>query len=267
MGNRLGVERETLTLDRPDGKTFKVKTYSPKKYPLGLVVISPGAGGSENGLGYLAEYFSRHGWLVCVMEHLESNLAALKMHIREEEGLKKGLVEMVTDPSAYQGRMMEIQQVLTWAIGSTEGPKILAGHSMGAATVMMEAGATNKLDCHGADRFDAYIALSPQGPGMIFQEGAWEHLRKPMLLITGTKDQGIEGNLEWRLKTFENMTPGTQKLLGVIDGANHMNLCGRGFSGGTQECVFELVDLFLQKIMGKAEVKIRLSKKIDLTMK
>ena len=101
MGNRLGTERETLLLNRPDGKTFKVKTYSPQKTPLGLVVISPGAGGSENGLGYLAEYFFMDGWLVCVMEHLESNLAALKMHIREEGGLKEGLVEMVTDPSAY----------------------------------------------------------------------------------------------------------------------------------------------------------------------
>ena len=93
---------KTHQLKRADGKIFKVKILTPQTPPLGLIVVSPGAGGSENGYGYLVDYFATHGWLVCAMEHLESNLDSLWEHTKHQ-GLKKGLVEMVTDPSSYRG--------------------------------------------------------------------------------------------------------------------------------------------------------------------
>ncbi|MEY3314848.1 MAG: hypothetical protein RLZZ438_447 [Acidobacteriota bacterium] len=256
----------THQLTRPDGRAFKLKTYTPKINPLGLVLISPGAGGSENSYWYLADYFSNQGYLVGVMEHLESNLESLRAHTKHQ-GLKKGLMEMVTDPLSFWGRMMEIQEVLNWADGAVSGPKILVGHSMGAATVMMEAGAKNKLNCLGKDRFDAYIALSPQGPGLIFPEGAWVGLNKPMLLITGTKDHELDGDWTSRLLPFENMNPGTQKWLGVIQDADHMSLAGVGLSREPEGCVLELVGLFFKKNIGLKENKTPLLEKIKLTIK
>ena len=55
---------KTHQLKRADGKIFKVKILTPQTPPLGLVVVSPGAGGSENGYGYLVDYFATHGWFV-----------------------------------------------------------------------------------------------------------------------------------------------------------------------------------------------------------
>ena len=200
------------------------------------------------------------------MEHLESNLESLRTHTKHQ-GLKEGLIEMVTDPSSFRGRMMEIHAVLNWAKGVVSGPKILVGHSMGATTVMVEAGAKNKLDCHGKDRFDEYIVLSPQGPGLIFPEDAWVGLYKPMLLITGTKDRELDGDWTSRLLPFENMNPGTHKWLGVIQDADHMNLAGVGLSREPERCVLELVDLFFKKNMGIRENKTPIWEKIKLTIK
>jgi len=240
---------KTHQLKRADGKIFKVKILTPQTPPLGLVVVSPGVGGSENGYGYLVDYFATHGWLVCAMEHLESNLDSLREHTKHQ-GLKKGLVEMVTDPSSYRGRMMEIQGVLDWIEDSMGGPRILVGHSMGAATVMIEAGAKNNLGCQGKDRFNA-----------------WEHLNKPMLLITGTEDHELNGAWESRLKSFEGMKSGTHKWLGIIDGATHMNLAGVGLSRKPEQCVIELVDLFFKNNMGQIQGDLTTSLAITLVVK
>ena len=62
---------------------------------------------------------------------------------------------------------------------------------MGAVTVMLEAGAKNIIgvapSAAGLDRFDAYVALSPEGPGIIFSERAWHGIHKPLLVLTGTR--------------------------------------------------------------------------------
>ncbi len=257
---------KTHQLTRLDGKVFKLKTYTPKITPLGLVVISPGAGGSENGYRYLADYFSNRGYMVGVMEHLESNLKSLRAHTKGR-GLKKGLEEMVTNPLSYQGRMMEIREVLNWAKGIVGGPRILVGHSMGAATVMIEAGAISRLFIEGKDQFNAYVALSPQGPGLLFPDNAWSGIEKPMLLITGTEDHGLDSDWRTRLWSFENMKPGTQKWLGVIEGATHMNLAGVGLSRKPEWFVVELLDLFFQTHTGGKLVNLTTSKEIKLTIK
>jgi hypothetical protein len=48
------------------------------------------------------------------------------------------------------------------------------------------------------------VALSPQGPGSIFPETAWRGIAKPVLLITGTRDQALEGG--WQSRTSRSAT-------------------------------------------------------------
>ena len=119
---------------------------------------------------------------------------------------------------------------------------------MGAATVMIEAGARNKVGVQGADSFNAYIALSPQGNGSIFPENAWSGIRRPVLLITGTRDTELGGaSWETRTEPFTNMPPGC-KWLGVIDGASHLNLAGNGMSRKTETLTVQTISAFLDGI-------------------
>ena len=41
----------------------------------------------------------------------------------------------------------------------------------------------------GEDRFDAYVALSPSGPGSIFSADSWSNLHKPLYVLTGTREK------------------------------------------------------------------------------
>ena len=96
-----------------------------------LAVISPGAGGTENGYSYVAEGLRDHGYLAVVMGQKESGPGTLRSEIRSA-GVHGGPKDMVTDPSLQNDRMMDLAAALAWADKRCHYPfKVLLGHSMG----------------------------------------------------------------------------------------------------------------------------------------
>ena len=218
-----------------------------------LAVISHGAGGSEDGYRYLATAMSQNGFTTVVMGHRESGLQALRADMMED-GLMAGVRALVTDPQAEQARLLDVGAALAWASGQCAAPfRVLLGHSMGAITVMLEAGARNMIDVRsppaGQDRFDAYVALSPEGPGLVFPEHAWHGIRKPLLILTGTRDQSLKGGPEARLIPWHDLPgAGAQQCqwMGVIEDATHMNFAGNGVgAGGVDGIVTATIGSFL----------------------
>lgn len=229
-----------IVVVRADGTVEPVIVYEANAGRCApLALISPGAGGTERGLAYLAIALRQHGWTTLVLGHKGSG----------PDALRAGLLELTTDRSAYDGRFLDITAALTLQNRSCRDRRtVLIGHSMGAATVMLEAGAGNRLGLPaGKDRFDAYVALSPQGPGSIFPETAWRGIAKPVLLITGTRDQALEGGWQSRTKPFRDMRRGC-KALAVVDGATHMNFAGVGFAKGAEDVTTRLVLAFLDGV-------------------
>ena len=240
---------------RPGGQSTPLLVYAAQGSAVGcpaLALISPGAGGSENGYKYLAQALSREGYRVVVMGHRESGLDALSREMRKS-GFRRGLVELISSPQAEQARLLDITAALGWADSQCKATfRVLLGHSMGAITVMLEAGAKNKIGVPsppaGQDRFDAYVALSPEGPDPVFPRDAWSGIHKPLLAMTGTRDSGVAGGVEWRTMAWNNL-PGTSngcQWLGVIADATHMNFAGMG-SGAAQvdATVISAVSTFL----------------------
>ena len=138
--------QEVVSLLRQDQKAVQVATYSPRGPAcLGVAIISPGAGGSEKGYRYLGEAMSSFGYLAIVVGHQDSGRRALREHILSD-GLREGLSKLITDPEAYRGRFMDIAAAKKLAKSRCNAPdSVLIGHSMGAATTMMEAGARTSL--------------------------------------------------------------------------------------------------------------------------
>jgi dienelactone hydrolase len=237
---------ESITVTRSDGEKIPLRVYSPdtKECPP-VAIFSPGAGGTERGYRYIGEGLSRQGWLTLVVGHKESGPGTLRNEVFAS-GLHEGLYKMVTNPDLQRSRLMDIDGALKWVEADCKHPyKVLLGHSMGTDIVMFEAGAANKLGVAGGrDRFDAYVALSASGPGSIFADDSWKSIRKPMLILTGTKDKGLEGTWKWRTRPFEVLPPGC-KWLGVINGASHMNFAGIGMSGKTERLSLQTISLFL----------------------
>jgi predicted dienelactone hydrolase len=238
---------ETLSLRRQDGRSFEISVRAPSGATCrGIALVSPGAGGSAQGYRYLAEALASIGHLTVVIGHPESGRLALREHARGQ-GLREGLAELITEPEAYRARFMDIAAARQWASSRCNAPQaILVGHSMGAATVMIEAGARNRLGLQGSDAFDAYIALSPQGSGSIFPADAWSDVRKPTLLLTGTRDNELGGrSWETRTEPFASLPPGC-KWLGVIDGATHMHFAGNGLAQRSEALTIRTIGAFLE---------------------
>ena len=242
-----GRAQELVQAPRPDGAKTPLRVYTPSATGCApLALISPGAGGSEDGYKYLAEGLRDDGWRAIVMGHKESGRAALRSDMRQAGGIKNGVRELVDDPGAYNAREMDIKAALDWADTTCKAKyRVLIGHSMGARTVMVEAGAKNNLGVVGLHRFHAYVAISPDGPDPMFPEHAWTELSKPMLILTGTRDRSLAtGSYESRTIPYQDIPAGC-KWLGVIDGATHLNFAGVGFAGPTERLTLLETTAFL----------------------
>jgi len=245
----LGEPVLSVSIPAPNDTLLNAHVYPPSsKTCKGVAVVSHGAGGNERGYSYLGEFFASSSFLTVIPTHRLSDKSALT-RLRKDHGLEDALVKLTTNSKAYQERLADIGIAYAWAQKKCDsGFSVLLGHSMGAATVMLEAGATNLMGLSGKDRFDAYIALSPQGEGSIFNAKSWSSIQKPVLSITGTKDDELGGN-SWKNRTqpFKNMSAGC-KWLAVIDDATHLNFAGLGFSYRTEKYATEVIDAFLASI-------------------
>lgn len=193
-----------------------------------LAIISHGFGGNERGLPNLAAMLANNGFRVLVMGHQESGPAQLRAVLKAKDR-RAALIKAAGDPAAFRARFLDLDAIWKMATTICRPPfSLFIGHSMGAQTVMMEASAKARIGPMGRDRFDAYVALSPQGVGLRFNLGAWAQIRKPVLMITGTKDKGVDGDYTTRLSAFHGLPTGL-KWLAIVKGASHMNLGERGF--------------------------------------
>ena len=251
LWSSLAFGQELIKAARADGVQIPMRVYSPSTEGCAAIaIISPGAGGSEDGYSYLAKGLQEDGWRAIVIGHQESGRAALRSDIRQDHGIRSGLETLVDDPKAYKARLMDIGAALKWASSSCKAPFVaLLGHSMGARTVMVEAGAKNNLGVKGENRFDAYVALSPDGPGKMFPDDAWNGLHKPMLLMTGTRDKSLDGDWKSRTIPYDRMPAGC-KWLGVVSEASHMNFAGVGFAASTEKAVLIESKAFLDALRG-----------------
>lgn len=235
---------------REDGASVPLMVYHARADACqGVAIVSPGAGGTERGYAYLGEALAAMGHLAVVVGHAESGPGAVRERLRSAAGLREALGALITDPNAYRARSMDIAAASRWARAHCPGgPAWLLGHSMGAATAMIEAGAGNHLGLRGRDGFDLYIVLSPQGAGSIFPAGAWSGIQRPVLSITGTRDDELHGG-SWQTRTepYRNMAPGC-KWLAVIEQATHMNLAGHGASQTAEALVKRSIAAFAEGV-------------------
>jgi hypothetical protein len=55
-----------------------------------------------------------------------------------------------------------------------------------------------------------------------------------MLLITGTRDRGLDGDYTWRAQAYDGLAPGC-RWLAIVDGATHMDFGGARSSNARVE--------------------------------
>ncbi|MBY0613569.1 MAG: hypothetical protein K2P80_15445 [Beijerinckiaceae bacterium] len=219
------------------------------------VIFSHGFGGDETQLAGLARALAANGWRVLAMRHAESGRPALRAVLFS--GLP-AIDDAARAAPLHTARFADLDAAYGEATRRCRPfPLILAGHSMGAQTTMMEAGAVARIGPAGGNRFDAYIALSPQGVGSAFAPGAWRAVNKPVLMITGTRDRVANGDFRERLSAFEGMPPGNKRLA-ILPGAGHLQIGGIG-SRSVAETVTALVLEFTGEVKARHVARSRIA--------
>ncbi|HEV3214767.1 MAG TPA: hypothetical protein VGZ27_03545 [Vicinamibacterales bacterium] len=231
----LGGTHNLVLRDAARDRDVPVKVYDPSRPGASLLILfSPGFGGSKDGYEYLGRGWSDAGYVVVIMTHLGSDQEAVRRYgaslSRDPRASFTLQVDRTTDVAFVLDSLDLIEQQIPALRGRISRQRIgVAGHSMGAGTALLVAGAraappAGALRTFRDPRVTAAIAMSPQGAGEEgFTEASWNDLRVPVMTMSGTLDLGIAGQpATWRLEPFQHMPP-VDKFQVIVDGARHLS--------------------------------------------
>jgi serine/threonine protein kinase/dienelactone hydrolase len=232
----------TLTLhDSARNREIPLKVYYPGQISgsLPLIVFSHGYGGSREGYEYLGRGWADAGYIVILPTHIGSDtdaLAQLGLHGASDPAAAFEMQrQRAADVHFILSSLKLIDQQVREIHGKINNREIgVAGHSMGAGTALLVAGATAAAPKGAAQSFRdkhvrAVIAMSPQGPGEEgFSDHSWDSVAVPAMTMSGTKDRGIGGQpAEWRTQPFQHM-PAGGKYQVTVSGADHLTFAVGG---------------------------------------
>lgn len=220
------------------GRTIEIALRRPQGAPLPLPVIlysHGGAQGISNALTVGEEWAAplvRAGYLVVAIAHVprdEASRAALCTSL----GLST-VAECATFKYLHWDRPHDVRQVIDLlervnSTGPLAGSLDLSrlgylGHSAGAGSTEMVAGATRQLgtSVHSLPdpRVKAFVGCSPEGPGDDgFLDTSWDSVTRPYLSLTGVGDETGEATAAMRPQPYQRM-PAGEKYLGWITEAS-----------------------------------------------
>jgi len=234
-------------IDTTRERAVPVRLYWPAQVPVGasvpLVVFSHGIGGSRSGYSYLGKHFASHGIASLHLQHVGSDR---QVWFGNPFGVVGRLWKATSEEEAIQ-RVRDLRFALDELLEhSAYGARIdrariaAAGHSYGANTVMLAAGATLQRNGHSVEFRDPRIraALLLSAPPF-YGEPALDTILKPLTLptlhVTATEDvirvPGFYSAPADRVALFD--AAGSRiKTLAMFEGGSHSIFTDRGGTGG-----------------------------------
>jgi dienelactone hydrolase len=236
-------------LDAARGRPVPMRLYLPRiasaARPVPLVAFSHGIGGSRAGYGWLGTHWADEGIASLHVQHVGSDRSLWGA------GSPFALVERLQTAARADeavARVHDLRFALDTVLGDALGERldadriVAAGHSYGANTVLLAAGARVERDGRPVElaepRIRAAIAISAppfygeSSPGPILAS-----VRLPSLHVTSTEDviriPGYWSGAEDRVAVFDAIG-GERKVLAVFAGGSHSMFTDRAASGGLQ---------------------------------
>lgn len=225
------------------------KLYLPSIKPvdgsLPLVIFSHGIGGSKEGYSYLGRYFAAHGYASLHVQHVGSDR---QLWSGNPFSLVFRLNNAAQDTEALN-RVQDLRYSLDQLLSSAEGALfdiqriIAAGHSYGANTAMLIAGALVKQQGQIVSlkdsRISAAILISaPPFYGMGDPKKILASIGIPTLHITATADDikipGYYSGLQDRIDIFQAIGNDNEapKVIAVFKDGSHSIFTDRKGTGG-----------------------------------
>jgi dienelactone hydrolase len=232
-------------------RVVPARLYLPKALQTGaslprvpLVVFSHGIGGSRAGYSYLGRHFASQGVASLHLQHVGSDR---NLWFGNPLSLVGRLHDAAQDVEAI-ARVRDLRFALDQVLAGETGRQIdarhivAAGHSYGANTTLLAAGARVERDGRLLDfrdpRIQAAIVISaPPFYGETDPAKILAGVTMPTLHITATEDiiriPGYYSGPEDRVAVFD-ATGSTRKTLAVFNGGSHSVFTDRGNTGGAE---------------------------------
>jgi len=270
----------TLDFDWHDdarGRPVPVRLYLPVRAdaarPVPLVVFSHGIGGSRAGYRYLGEHWASQGYASLHLQHVGSDRSLWGGNPFSLVGRLQGAAQ---DGEAI-ARVLDLRFALDTLLAGPLAPRldatriVAAGHSYGANTTLLAAGARVERDGQSLDfrdaRIKAAIVLSaPPFYGESDPARILAHVTIPTLHVTATEDviriPGYHSDVQDRVSVFE-ATASRAKALAVFEGGSHSIFTDRRGTGGAtlnpqvKEATRALSVAFLKRVFDGDEAAIR----------
>ena len=225
------------------------KLYLPATQPvvgsLPLVVFSHGIGGSRDGYSYLGRYFAAHGYASLHVQHVGSDR---QLWFGNPFSLVTRLSDAAKNSEALN-RVQDLRYSLDQVLASKQGALfdaqriVAAGHSYGANTTMLIAGALVQQQGQQVSlrdpRISAAILISaPPFYGMGDPAKILSSIDIPTLHITATEDviqiPGYASGLQDRVDIFKatGSDRTAPKVLAVFKDGSHSIFTDRAGTGG-----------------------------------
>jgi predicted dienelactone hydrolase len=238
-------QTQTLDLSVHDAtrdRDIPVRIYLPSTSgPAPVVLFSHGLGGTRAGSTFLGERWSARGYVAIFLQHPGSDDSVWKNEPPAQRlAAMRGAISLENFLSRVRDVPAVIDQLAVWnksgpLAGRMDFGKIgMSGHSFGAATTeavsgeTFPAGGTKLTD----PRIRAAIIFSPSSPKSGSVENAFNNVKIPWLLMTGTEDTTIIGgaDMKSRLSVYPALR-GASKYEVVLDKAEHSVFTDRALPG------------------------------------
>lgn len=265
---------QTLDLDwhdRARDRPVPVRLYWPEAAasaaPVPLIVFSHGIGGSRAGYSHLGRHWAQQGYASLHLQHVGSDNQLWRGNLFT----LPDRLQQATQESEAIARVADMRYALDRLLAGEQGARIdtarivAAGHSYGALTAMLAAGA--RVERGGQvlalrdPRISAAILMS--APPFYGEADFGPILREvgiPTLHLTTTEDvirvPGYHSPPGDRLRVFE-ATGSSLKVLAVFEGGSHsVFMDRRGIGSAAQQiraATRELSLVFLRRVFDGSE--------------
>lgn len=240
------IEVDGIELTTTRDRTLPLKVYAPDgDGPFPVIIFSHGTGASKDDYAELGEFWAARGYVSVHPSHADSlSLREGRANFRRLRSVLEGVledanqwVERGEDVALVARQLAEIERSSEQLSGKLDGDRVgIAGHSFGAYGAQVAGGAkvslpneTETFELSPPENVKAVLLLSPQGTG---QQGltneSWRNFQLPMMVMTGLRDQGAQGqDYRWKTEPFELAPATSNKYLVILAQANHFSFGGR----------------------------------------
>ncbi len=228
--------------ERPVPVRLYLPAAASPAWPVPLVVFSHGIGGSRNGYRYLGSHWASQGWASLHLQHVGSDR---QLWFGNLLGMIGRLRDAAQDNEAV-ARVQDLSFALDQLLGQDLAPLfdsrriVAAGHSYGANTTLLAAGARvprkgGVVDLHDGRIRAAIVISAPPFYGETALGPILEPVRVPSLHVTATEDviriPGYYSGADDRVAVFDAVGS-PRKALAVFEGGSHSMFTDRGGTGG-----------------------------------